>query len=103
MYQVVFCNCPDTKTAQQIATTLVEQNLVACVNILPAVTSVYMWENSLQCEPEVMLMCKTKAQQFDAIKAQIENIHPYDVPEVIALDITQGNNAYLNWLNSVVK
>lgn len=103
MYQVVFCNCPDSKTAQQIATTLVEQNLVACVNILPAVTSVYMWENSLQCEPEVMLMCKTKAQQFDAIKAQIENMQPYDVPEVIALDITQGNNAYLNWLNSVVK
>ena len=103
MYQVVLSNCPDTKTAEQIARRLVTDRLAACVNIMPNVSSVYYWQDEIQQDTEVMLIIKSKQSQFAQLASLITELHPYEVVEVIALDIQQGNEPYLNWINNMVK
>ncbi|REL31627.1 divalent-cation tolerance protein CutA [Thalassotalea euphylliae] len=103
MFQVVLCNCPSRVVAEQIAEQLVTEQLVACVNLVPGITSVYQWQGKIEKEDEVMLLIKTTAEIFDELSARIEALHPYEVPEVIALDIQQGNNAYLDWIAGSLK
>ncbi|WP_286264958.1 divalent-cation tolerance protein CutA [Thalassotalea atypica] len=103
MYQVVLCNCPDNNVAQAIATQLVREKLAACVNIMPGITSVYSWQEKIETDTEVMLLIKTTQNQFDRLAALINNIHPYDVPEIVSLNIQQGDNAYLNWITESLK
>jgi periplasmic divalent cation tolerance protein len=103
MYQVVLCTCPDEKTAHAIANMLVSEKLAACVNIFPNVTSVYMWEKKLESASEVKLFIKTEASKLDILSQRIADIHPYDVPEIVALNIQQGNNDYLNWITESLK
>ncbi|MEW6997908.1 divalent-cation tolerance protein CutA [Colwelliaceae bacterium BS250] len=103
MYQVVLSNCPDTKTAERIAHRLIADRLAACVNIMPNVSSVYSWQNEIQQDTEVMLIIKSKKSQFVQLESLITELHPYEVVEVIALDIQQGNEPYLNWINNMVK
>ena len=94
MYRVVLCNCPSRIVAEQIAEQLITEQLAACVNLMPGITSVYQWQGNIEQEDEVMLLIKTSAEIFEELSARIETLHPYEVPEVIALDIQQGNNAY---------
>ena len=103
MYQVVLSNCPDNIVAEKIATLLIEKRLAACVNIMPKVQSIYQWQGNVENVQEVMLLIKTKAEHFDALSALINKHHPYDVPEVIALNIQQGNNEYLDWIAGTIK
>ena len=103
MYQVVLSNCPDTKTAELIAHRLVTDRLAACVNIMPNVSSVYYWQDKIQQDTEVMLIIKSKQSLFAQLESLITELHPYEVVEVIALDIQQGNEPYLNWINNMVK
>lgn len=99
MYQVVLCTCPNEKVAKEIALHLVKQQHAACVNILPNVTSVYRWDNSVEIDNETQLFIKTASVKFDVVCQEITKIHPYDVPEIIALNIQQGDKQYLNWIN----
>jgi periplasmic divalent cation tolerance protein len=98
MYQVVFCTCPSDDVAKLIATTLVTDKLAACVNIIPDVTSVYEWDNQIMCDSEVKLIIKSRAELYQLIEAKIIELHPYETPEIIAMNIQQGNEKYLHWI-----
>ena len=95
---VCFCTCPDTDTAQRIADALVEERLAACVNVLPGVRSVYRWKGAIECSDEVLLLVKTVAAQLEALSARIAALHPYELPEVIAVEASGGLGAYLDWV-----
>lgn len=97
---IVFCTCPDADSASGIARDLVEQRLAACVNLLPQVRSVYRWEGKIEEAEEVLLMIKTTAQRFALLRERITELHSYEVPEVIALNIRDGLPAYLAWIHS---
>ena len=96
--RLVITNCPDEETANRIALAVVEAKLAACVNILPRVQSIYRWQGVVESAAEVPLLIKTTAAAYPALEAAIRERHPYDVPEIIALPITAGLPAYLNWL-----
>ena len=102
-FQLVLTTCPNEQIAKTIAEHLVKNKLAACVNILPNVTSIYHWQGKIQCDNEVKLLIKTDSEKFALLNAQINKLHPYDVVEVIALNIQQGDNHYLNWISEYLK
>lgn len=95
---VVFSTFPDADTAARIARTLVEEQLAACVNVVPAVRSIYRWEGKVCDEAETLAVIKTTAERYAALCARITELHPYQVPEVIALALADGHPPYLAWL-----
>lgn len=95
---IVITNCPDEETANAIALAVVEEQLAACVNILPRVQSVYRWQGSVESAAEIPLLIKTTAPNYPALEARIKAMHPYEVPEIVALPIAHGLPAYLNWV-----
>ncbi|MEY4209813.1 MAG: hypothetical protein RLZ92_191 [Pseudomonadota bacterium] len=103
MYQLILCTCPDQKSAETIANQLVSQRLVACVNIMPGLTSIYQWQGEIETAQEHLLIIKSQQQQFTAIETAIKAIHPYQVPEIIAVAIEQGSAEYLNWIDSCLR
>lgn len=97
-YQLVLTTCPNEQVAKTIAQQLVQEKLAACVNIAPNFLSVYPWGNKIQCDNEVQLFIKTSSEKFTLLNTRINELHPYDVVEVIALNIQQGDKHYLNWI-----
>lgn len=95
---LVLSTCPDAETAGRIAHALVEERLAACVNRVPGVASTYRWHGDILDDAEVLLLIKTTRERFEALRARLVELHPYDVPEVIALDIPGGHAAYLDWI-----
>ena len=95
---IVITNCPDEETANRIALAVIEARLAACVNILPRVQSIYRWQGAVESAIEVPLLIKTTAAAYPALEAAIRERHPYEVPEIIALPISAGLPAYLNWV-----
>ena len=102
-HRLCLCTCPDEKIAQELAHSLVEARLAACVNILPAITSVYMWQGRIEQDGEVLLLIKTSEQRLPDLQAHIVARHPYELPEVIAVPITDGLTGYLQWLDDVME
>ena len=98
-YQLVLCTCPDQDSAQLIAEQLVDNSLAACVNILPGIISVYRWLGSREQAQEHLLIIKTTSQVYDRLEETIRELHPYELPEVIAVSIENGNIDYLNWVS----
>jgi len=103
LYQLVLTTCPDETVAKNIAKHLVTEKLAACVNIIANITSVYNWQEKLQCDNEVQLVIKTEEDKFTHLNERINQLHPYDVVEVIALNIQQGDKQYLNWISNSLK
>ena len=95
---LVFTTLPTADAAVQLARTLVEEKLAACANLFPAVRSIYRWQGKLQDENEVLLILKTRADHFERLKLRLLEIHPYEVPEVLAVPVEQGYAPYLEWL-----
>lgn len=95
---IVITNCPDEETANAIALAVVEEQLAACVNILPRVQSIYRWQGSVESAAEIPLLIKATTCNYPALEARIKAMHPYDVPEIVALPIAHGLPAYLNWV-----
>jgi len=95
---LVMSNVPDNASAQALARTLVDAKLVACVNILPGVQSVYRWQGQIEQANEVTLLIKTTPQHYAQLQRVLVDAHPYDVPEVIALPVTGGYAPYLQWV-----
>ena len=93
-----FCTCPDADTAHRIAEALVEARLAACVQVLPGASSIYRWEGRIERADEVLLMAKTVRARLDALTARVVALHPYELPEVIAVDVAGGLPAYLDWI-----
>ncbi|MDH4134423.1 MAG: divalent-cation tolerance protein CutA [Gammaproteobacteria bacterium] len=98
-FQIVFTTCPDAGTAERIAHALVEENLAACVNILPPMRSVYRWKGKIEEASEHLLVVKIAGARFPAIMDRIRALHPYELPEIVALPIADGLPEYLAWLN----
>lgn len=102
MHQIlaVLTNMPDAETADRVARELVSRRLAACVNILPAVQSVYRWNGAVEEASEIPLLIKTSAARYAELEAAMKVLHPYEVPELIAMPITAGLPAYLGWVAS---
>ncbi len=96
--RVVFCTLPDLERARQIGTVLVERQLAACVNLIPKVESIYRWQGDLERAEEVLAIFKTTAARYPELQAALVDLHPYEVPEVIAVDVAAGLPAYLRWV-----
>lgn len=92
--------CPDRAVADRIARALVDERLAACVNLLPGIASVYRWEGAVETGEEVLMLIKTAPERLQALTARIQALHPYDVPEVVAVEISGGLPAYLEWIAS---
>ncbi len=101
-YCVVFITTPPDRAAD-IAKHLVEKKLAACVNIVESVRSLYWWEGKLEDDREALLVVKTKLDLFDRLKEEVKKVHPYCVPEIIALPIVAGNEDYLSWVEESVE
>jgi periplasmic divalent cation tolerance protein len=100
---IVLTTCESSQDAQTIAETLVEKRLAACVNILPGLKSVYRWQGKVENATELLLLIKTRRGLFEQLSAELARIHPYEVPEVIALPLIDGAPAYLGWLEKELK
>lgn len=96
---VVLVTAESQREAARIARHLVESRLAACVNISPPVRSIYRWEGKIQNDREFLLLIKTKRSLFRAVKKSILQIHSYTTPEVIALPVSEGSQAYLLWID----
>ena len=99
-YQIVLCTCPDQPSAVQIAETLITEALAACVNISPGLTSVYRWQNKIETAQEHLLLIKTRQNRYAALEAALVRIHPYELPEIIAVSLDQGLPEYLHWIDT---
>lgn len=93
-----FSTCPDAATAERIAHALVEERLAACVNLLPGVRSVYRWDGDVVVDEEVLMMIKTTSDRLPTLRERLPALHPFDVPELIALPASDGLPAYLQWI-----
>ncbi len=98
--QVVLVTAPDVDTAARLGRTLVEERLAACVNLVPGLRSIYRWEGALHEDAEVLLLVKTHADRLEALSARVKQIHPYALPEVLALRASGGSPAYLDWVRT---
>jgi periplasmic divalent cation tolerance protein len=100
---VACCTCPDAATAETLAGELVQAGLAACVNIVPAVQSIYRWQGKIERDEEALMVIKTTGARMSALIARICELHPYDVPEVICHPITAGHDAYLDWVRQCTR
>jgi periplasmic divalent cation tolerance protein len=98
-HYLVLNTCPDLDCARRLADLLVRERLAACVNIVPAVHSVYAWQGAVQQETECQLLIKTTSERYAALEETLRRNHPYELPEIIAVPLTAGLPAYLHWIN----
>ena len=101
--RIGLCTVPDRDTATRIAEALVTEQLAACVNIIPAIQSVYRWEGAIEHDEELLLLIKTSAAIWPRLEARILALHPYELPEIISVRIQDGNDNYLNWITNNLK
>jgi periplasmic divalent cation tolerance protein len=97
---VVFVTCPSAEKAAEIARALVEERLAACGNVVSAIRSIYRWEGKVEDDAEALLVLKTAWDRFEALRARVLELHPYEVPEVIALPVEAGHAPYLAWIEA---
>jgi len=100
--RVVLTTCGSAEEARRIARQLVERRLAACVNIVPQIESLYRWKDGVESANEWLLLIKTTADAFDALRAAISELHSYDVPECVAIAVEDGSAAYLEWIRESV-
>jgi periplasmic divalent cation tolerance protein len=96
---MVLCTVPDQETAQAMATTLVTEHLAACINILGPLSSIYHWDGQLEQATEHLLLIKTTTATYPRLESRLAALHPYEVPEILALPIARGAAPYLSWLH----
>ncbi|MBE9609892.1 divalent-cation tolerance protein CutA [Chitinilyticum piscinae] len=97
---LVLCNCPDETLAKQLAQTVISEHLAACVNLLPACESIYRWQDAIESSREIPLLIKTTAARYPELQARLHELHPYEVPEIIAIPLSAGLPAYLDWVHT---
>ena len=101
-YLVVLCTCPDEASGARIAETVVGDGLAACVNRVPGVVSTFRWKGEVQEEQEVLLVIKTSRERLESLTGRIRKLHPYELPEVVAVPVTGGLDEYLAWVGESV-
>jgi len=95
---IVFTTLPDAATAASVARVLVEEHLAACVSRVPAVASTYVWDGAVHEETELLLLIKTTRERFEALRERLLAVHPYELPEIIAVEAAAGHAPYLAWI-----
>ena len=101
--QVVLCTFPDLPQARHIGTLLVEKQLAACVNLIPSVESIFCWEGKISTESEVLAVFRTTAECLVELEQELLVRHPYEVPELLALPVANGSEAYLKWVQAAAR
>ncbi len=101
--QVVLLTAPDAEVGARIARQLVEEGLAACANLVPGVRSIYRWQGAVQEDAEVLLIVKTRAALVGALAERVRALHPYELPEVVALPVAGGSAPYLDWVRSATE
>lgn len=96
---LVLCTCPDEDTALALGSRLVDDRLVACINIVPGVTSIYLWKGRRETAQEWLLVGKSHTRTYKALQDTILKHHPYELPEIVAVPIEEGLPAYLSWID----
>ena len=99
---VVLSACGTAEEAEKIARRLVEKRLAACVNVVAGARSIYRWRGEIEEASEWMVIIKSRRDLFDELRSEVEKIHSYEVPEVIALGIIEGSEGYLNWMEGQI-
>lgn len=99
---IALSTCPDEATARRIAETLVGERLATCVNRVSGIASTYFWDGRLQDDAEILLIMKTTAARLPELEARLPALHPYQLPELVALPVTGGNERYLQWVRTGV-
>lgn len=102
-FRIVLCSCPSQAIAKALADKLLRAKLVGCVNIGAQSTSMYWWDDHIHSDEEVMLTMKTTEAQIAPLFEAIQKAHPYEVPEIIAVPISEGSEGYLRWLTKVIQ
>ena len=97
---IVLTNLPSREAAMQLAQALVERRLAACVNLLAECSSVYRWRGAIETAQEVPLLIKTRETLYEAVEATIRELHPYELPEIVAVTVQRGLPGYLEWIVS---
>jgi periplasmic divalent cation tolerance protein len=100
---IVLTTFPVDRDAARLATTLVEEGMVACVNVLPPMQSIYRWHGVVEQSGEHQLVMKTTRDGVDRLKTRLAELHPYEVPELLVLPVSDGGAAYLQWLQDSVR
>ena len=95
---ICFCTCPDPDTAERIATALVDERLAACVNQMAGVRSIYRWQGKVEHAEEVLLLIKTMPEHFDRLRDRVRQLHPYELPELLAVESALGLPEYIGWV-----
>jgi periplasmic divalent cation tolerance protein len=95
--------CPDEASAQAMAAALVQERLATCVNRIGGVRSTYFWDMRLQDETEILLIIKTTAGRLDELQTRLSALHPYQLPELLAIEVAGGNERYLDWVRMGVR
>lgn len=99
-FNLIFCTCPNQQTAEKLAHALIQQKLAGCINILPGLTSVYPWQDKIETAHEHIMLIKSTASLFPAIQTTITDLHPYELPEIIAVPIEDALPEYLQWIKT---
>ena len=102
MSLVVLVTVPPER-AQELARTLVSERLAGCVNVMPGLHSIYRWDGEVAEDPETLLLIKTVGEQYPALEARIKSLHPYEVPEIVALPFDRASPEFLSWLRGSVE
>lgn len=102
-FLLILCNCPDQQTAECITEHMLTQRLVACVNRAAAVHSSYWWQGKIEQATEIQLQLKAPKGNFTAIEQAILELHPYDVPEIVAIELSHLHQPYATWINEVTR
>ena len=100
---VVLSTCASPEEAEKVARALVEKKLAACVNILPAVRSIYRWKGAIEDDQETLLLIKSSRALFGELRAEIQKLHSYEIPEAIAIPIVDGLERYLEWMADALR
>jgi periplasmic divalent cation tolerance protein len=100
---LVLVTAPTADKAAELARTLVEEQLAACGNVVPGLRSIYRWEGKVHDEAEALLILKTRAPLFEALRQRVVELHPYQCPEVLRLDVEEGHAPYLQWIRDNVR
>jgi periplasmic divalent cation tolerance protein len=99
-YQLVFTTCPNEAVAEKIALALVQDKIAACVNIVGGVKSIYRWQGKIEQDNEALLLIKSDTAHYEQLEKRILALHPYELPEILAVTLDTGAKAYLNWITT---
>ncbi|MDP2469376.1 MAG: divalent-cation tolerance protein CutA [Candidatus Palauibacterales bacterium] len=100
--RIVFVTGPEAETLESIGRILVNEGLAACVNVIPGIRSVYRWEGRVRSDAEALAMIKTTGDRIEEARARLGELHPYEVPEFVAVEVAEGSPAYLSWVRDSV-